>query len=70
MKEALRVFIPEACVIQCGADCLAGDPLGNGNLTPKDIGKCISTILSWNFPSIFLGGGNKCLSFTNIFIDM
>lgn len=57
MEEILNVFRPDACVVQCGADCLANDPLGNGNLTPEDIGKSVSKILSWNFPTIFLGGG-------------
>ena len=50
------------CVVQCGADAIVGDPLGNTNLTPIDLGKCIKHILSWNLPSIFLGGGTLSLS--------
>lgn len=56
-KIILDTYRPDACVIQCGADVLAGDPLGGGNLLPSDLGKCVQTILDWNLPSIFLGGG-------------
>lgn len=45
------------CVVQCGGDAIVGDPLGNTNLTPNDFGKCISTVLNWNVPTVFLGGG-------------
>lgn len=44
-------------MVQCGGDSIAGDPLGNTNLVPTDLGKCVSKILSWTVPTIFLGGG-------------
>lgn len=45
------------CIVQCGGDAIVGDPLGNTNLTPNDLGKCIDTVLNWIVPTIFLGGG-------------
>lgn len=45
------------CIIQCGGDAIVGDPLGNTNLVPKDLGHCVDTVLSWNIPTLFLGGG-------------
>ena len=34
-------FQPDAFVIQCGADCLTGDPLGGFNLTPEGMAQCV-----------------------------
>ena len=58
-SNVLKVFKPECLVIQCGADSLNEDPLGNFNLTPKGIGFCIHDILKWNLPTLFLGGGTE-----------
>ncbi|XP_037041160.1 histone deacetylase 8-like isoform X2 [Bradysia coprophila] len=52
-----ETYKPDICVVQCGGDVLVGDPLGNTNLTPIDMGKCVRTVISWNVPIIFLGGG-------------
>lgn len=59
MSEVVHKYQPEACVVQCGADSIVGDPLGGTNLTPEDIGICIERILSWSVPTIFLGGGKS-----------
>ncbi|XP_055695724.1 histone deacetylase 8-like [Lutzomyia longipalpis] len=56
-KLIMERFNPTACVIQCSADVIAGDPLGGANLTPKDIAECIKVVKSWNIPSLFVGGG-------------
>lgn len=48
--------------MQCGADSIAGDPLGGTNLLPEDMGFCIEKILSWDLPTIFLGGGKWSFS--------
>ena len=58
-KKINSEFQPEAFVIQCGADCLNGDPLGGLNLTPSGIKNCISLILQTADikPCLFLGGG-------------
>ncbi|XP_055613935.1 histone deacetylase 8-like [Uranotaenia lowii] len=50
-------FQPNVCIIQCGADVIAGDHLGGTNLLPSDLSSCIRTLLKWNIPKIFLGGG-------------
>lgn len=57
MEAILKVYPADVCVVQCGADCIAGDPLGNANLTPIDIGECVREILSWSLPTMFVGGG-------------
>ncbi|XP_055855052.1 histone deacetylase 8-like isoform X2 [Episyrphus balteatus] len=45
------------CVIQCGGDALAGDPLGNSNLYPKDLIECIKFVMEFKLPLVLLGGG-------------
>ncbi|XP_063705171.1 histone deacetylase 8-like [Culicoides brevitarsis] len=50
-------YQPEVFVVQCGADILAGDPLGSANLQISDMMTCVERILSKNGPKIFLGGG-------------
>ena len=54
-----KSFQPNAYVVQCGADCLIGDPLGGFNLTSDGMAACIKLILSYadNKPCLFLGGG-------------
>lgn len=49
------------CIVQCGADVITGDPLGGTNLIPEDIGRCVKEILTWNLPTMFLGGGKLAL---------
>ena len=44
-------------VLQCGADCLVGDPLGGFNLTPAAICDCVERVVSYNLPTLILGGG-------------
>lgn len=56
-RAVVDQYKPEVCVVQCGADSIVGDPLGGTNLIPEDIGSCIELILSWQRPTIFLGGG-------------
>jgi len=53
----MEVFPMEVIVVQCGADCLAGDKLGTFNLTEIGLGKCVLQILQSNLPTLFLGGG-------------
>ena len=52
-------FQPNAIVVQCGADCLTGDPLGGFNLTPNGMEKCINLVTRYaqKTPCLFLGGG-------------
>ncbi|XP_071819711.1 histone deacetylase 8-like [Apostichopus japonicus] len=57
MFEVQKAYQPSAVVIQCGADCLVGDPMNSFNLTLKGIGNCVDFILRWNLPTLLLGGG-------------
>jgi histone deacetylase 8 len=54
-------YCPHAVVVQCGADCINGDPAYAFNLTPRGIGLCIKKILAWDLPTLFLGGGTVML---------
>lgn len=54
-------YQPDACVVQCGADSIVGDPLGGTNLVPEDLAICIERVLSWNLPTLFVGGGYRNL---------
>lgn len=57
LSEARERFRPQCVVLQCGADMLSGDPLGEFNLTPLGAGRCISHVLQWNIPLLLTGGG-------------
>uniref|UniRef100_A0A8R1HVV3 Histone deacetylase n=1 Tax=Caenorhabditis japonica TaxID=281687 RepID=A0A8R1HVV3_CAEJA len=57
MKEVMARFQPEAVVLQCGADSLAGDRLGVFNLTTYGHGKCVEYMKSFNVPLLLVGGG-------------
>ena len=52
-------YNPDVVVLQCGADCITGDPLGTFNLTPHCISQCVDTVLCWNLPVMILGGGER-----------
>ena len=52
-----QCYCPDVLVIQCGADCLAGDPLGTFNVTLNGIGECVQEVLQWGLPTLLLGGG-------------
>uniref|UniRef100_A0A1Y1M2X5 Histone deacetylase n=2 Tax=Photinus pyralis TaxID=7054 RepID=A0A1Y1M2X5_PHOPY len=55
--RVFQAFKPSALVVQCGADCINGDPVGQINITTKDMGECIKDVLNCNVPTLFLGGG-------------
>jgi histone deacetylase 1/2 len=57
MEEVRQKFRPDAVVIQCGADSLAYDRLGNYNTTIRGHGNCVRLIKSWGLPLLVLGGG-------------
>ncbi|KAL1138657.1 hypothetical protein AAG570_008719 [Ranatra chinensis] len=57
IKMVKKGFPPDAIVVQCGADGLAGDPLGGFNLTPKAYGHCVKTLMDFKKPTLILGGG-------------
>ncbi|KAI3749438.1 hypothetical protein L2E82_20050 [Cichorium intybus] len=49
--------IPDAVVLHCGADSLAGDRLGCFNLSVKGHPDCLRYLRSFNVPLMVLGGG-------------
>ncbi|XP_063833139.1 histone deacetylase 8-like [Ostrinia nubilalis] len=50
-------FLPDAVVVQCGADALARDPQGGGNLTARGYCACVTAVLDKRKPTLLLGGG-------------
>lgn len=58
LNSVLEKFKPDAIVIQCGADGLSGDPVGqNFNLSLKAYGHCLKQVLNLKKPTLVLGGG-------------
>lgn len=57
VPEIKRCYKPNAVVLQCGADCLTKDPIGSFNLTSTSLGHCVKDVLTWNIPTLVLGGG-------------
>ncbi|XP_010319010.1 histone deacetylase 6-like [Solanum lycopersicum] len=57
IQKVMEVYQPEAVVVQCGADSLAGDRLGVFNLSVKGHADCIRFLRSFNVPLMMLGGG-------------
>jgi histone deacetylase HOS2 len=55
--KCVEKFRPEAIVLQCGADSLAGDRLGRFNVQVQGHGKCVSYAKSLNIPLLLVGGG-------------
>lgn len=55
--KIMERFRPEAVVLQCGADSLAGDRLGCFNLSLKGHGDCVEYVKSFHLPMLVLGGG-------------
>ena len=50
-------FRPNAIVLQCGADSLAGDRLGRFNVQVQGHGQCVAYCKSLNIPLLLVGGG-------------
>jgi len=57
MSRIMESYRPEAVVLQCGADSLAGDRLGCFNLTLKGHAMCVNFMKSYGLPLLVLGGG-------------
>ncbi|KAG6589425.1 Histone deacetylase 6, partial [Cucurbita argyrosperma subsp. sororia] len=57
IQKVMEVYQPEAVVLQCGADSLAGDRLGCFNLSVKGHADCLHFLRSFNVPLMVLGGG-------------
>jgi histone deacetylase 1/2 len=55
--EVMARYQPEAVVVQCGADSLAGDRLGVFNLSVQGHADCVRFVKSFGLPTLLLGGG-------------
>lgn len=63
MSSVCTVYQPQAIVCQCGADGLAGDPMGAFNLTEVSYSDCLHHILDLKLPTLVLGGGTATIVF-------
>ncbi|KAG0476587.1 hypothetical protein HPP92_013428 [Vanilla planifolia] len=57
ISKVMEVYQPDAVVLQCGADSLAGDRLGCFNLSVRGHADCLRFLRSFNVPLMVLGGG-------------
>lgn len=57
IDRILLRFRPEAIVLQCGSDSLAGDKLGPFNMTHLGHSHCVQYVRAKNIPLILVGGG-------------
>ena len=57
ISAVMEKFRPEAVVLQCGADSLAGDRLGVFNLTSAGHRAAVKHVRSFGLPTLVLGGG-------------
>lgn len=56
-QRAVDNYKPSAIVLQCGADSLGGDRLGQFNINIRQHGECIAFIKRMHLPLLILGGG-------------
>jgi acetoin utilization deacetylase AcuC-like enzyme len=56
-EKVIEKFQPDSIVLQAGADSLAGDKLGNFNITYTCHAECINFIKDLGIPFVVLGGG-------------
>ncbi|KAL8293406.1 hypothetical protein RQP46_000107 [Phenoliferia psychrophenolica] len=57
IEPTLDAFKPDAIVIQCGCDGLAGDPCKEWNLDLKGMGEVVDRIIRRGKRTLLLGGG-------------
>ena len=57
VTKCVDKFRPNAIVLQCGADSLAGDRLGRFNVQIQGHGACVTFCKSLNIPLLLVGGG-------------
>ncbi|GAB7366248.1 hypothetical protein MBLNU230_g7805t1 [Neophaeotheca triangularis] len=55
--RVIASYKPSAIVLQCGADSLGGDRLGQFNLNIRQHGECLAYVQKHNLPLLVLGGG-------------
>lgn len=57
LSAVVRCFDPEALVLQCGADTIAGDLIGRLCVSTLAHTQCVADALSLSLPTVLLGGG-------------
>lgn len=57
MSKVMEKFRPNAVVLQCGADSLAGDRLGCFNISTRGHAEAVRYMREFNVPLLILGGG-------------
>lgn len=57
VRRTVDAFHPSAIVLQCGADSLGGDRLGQFNINIRQHGECVRFVKSLGLPLLLLGGG-------------
>ena len=62
IQEALRQFRPDAIVMQCGADSIAGDRIGRFNLSSAGHARCLALVKQAKLPTLYLGGGGYTMA--------
>jgi histone deacetylase 8 len=61
LQRAGERFTPQAMVLVCGADSLAGDRLGGMNLSLRSYLEVARLLRSWALPLLVVGGGGYCV---------
>ena len=57
VQPLVERFAPDALVLCCGADCLAGDPLSGMQLSNRALWDTVEQLLATGKPAVILGGG-------------
>ncbi|KAK4784928.1 hypothetical protein SAY86_001617 [Trapa natans] len=57
ITKVVETYQPNAIVLQCGADSLAGDRLGCFNLSIDGHSECVRIVKKFNLPLLVTGGG-------------
>jgi acetoin utilization deacetylase AcuC-like enzyme len=61
ISDVMEFYRPTAVVLQCGADSLKGDRIGNFNLSINGHSECVRFVASYNLPTLVVGGGGYCI---------
>jgi histone deacetylase 1/2 len=57
MARVMDSYRPDVVVLQCGADSITDDRLGQFNMSSQGHGRCVDYMLGFNVPVMLLGGG-------------
>ncbi|XP_074267223.1 histone deacetylase 6-like [Silene latifolia] len=57
IRKVMEDYQSNSVVLQCGADSLSADKLGDFNMSVKGHADCLQFLRSYNFPLIVLDGG-------------